>query len=196
MSRKPWGWSAIHAGWPGYVQTKPILVGWKGRGGATRRGRGSGFTDRSTGRTWRGGYWLCTDKPSTAWIKGGWERRVTGKAEAKSPWHSGWYSWQRQVRGPSQLRGVVSGRRRGQPFGWNSGTGTSSTPWWYWRRETSPIHGALCATCWIHGGPWMGCTSAQRSARRGRSGSDGAWRRRRKGLSPQGRLALMDPPLR
>ena len=112
---KLWGWSATHAGRPGYEQTKPIPSGWRGWGGATRRDRRSGLDDLSAGRTWQGGHWLRTTKPSTVWKRGIRYRRETENSGTKIPERTGWNFRKRKGQGPDQLRGVVAGRRCGQP---------------------------------------------------------------------------------
>ena len=81
-------------------------------------------------------------------------------------------------------------------WGCTSGTGTSGTPWWYWKRETSLTHSAPCETCWCRVFTWMDLTIEQHSARRGRSGNDRVWGWRRKGWWPQGRLVPTGAPLR
>ena len=47
----------------GYRQMKHIPGGWRGWSGTTRRDRGSGSASPIAGDTWKGGHWLCTDKP-------------------------------------------------------------------------------------------------------------------------------------
>ena len=66
-STKQWGWSTSHAGQSFYGQMKTIPRGLQGQGGDTRRDSGSGLSTLIAGRTWRGGHWMCTAKPSTAW---------------------------------------------------------------------------------------------------------------------------------
>ena len=66
-SRKMWGWCATHARRTDYRQTKPIPGSRGVRVGATRRVSRSGLTSQNSGRNWRGGHWLRTNKPITEW---------------------------------------------------------------------------------------------------------------------------------
>ena len=164
---------------------------WQGRDVVSRRGSGSRWSARSAGRNFQRGHWWRTDKTSTAWRKGGRGRREIRKAVETRPGLPAWHFPWKQDQGPSQSKGVVAGQWHRQRCGCTSGTVTSGTPWWYWRRATSATHGALRVTCWCRGGRWTGCNGAHCRSGRERSRSDGAWRRRRRGRSPPGNSAPM-----
>ena len=91
--------------------------------------------------------------------------------------------WDPQTNGGPRLYKIIfptkDGRRRCPVEGCpgvsasTSCTGTSTTPWLYWRRANSPYHGAPGATFRSPGRRLTGATWRPVSAGQGRSGNDG-----------------------
>ena len=158
----------------GYGQTKRTLVGWQERGGLLRSVSGSGYYALNVGRNWQRGHWWRTAKPNMLWLKLGWSRRETSHMGAETSQGPTIYRFrQEQGLGLAQSNDAVARCWRGHQWGFNSGTGTSGTPWWSWSRAISPIHGSTCVIFWCRGMFLMGRTSTWHNTLEERSGGDG-----------------------